>query len=153
MSCVYYSYMHSMHSPFHDLGWKWGIFCVQNPRKGVYFKLGYEHGIHFGREWGAYCLEDAGPWFNIKTTSYDRLISTMGFPILVRCYIESGPWVIRDTLVFVRAPAGISSFALPVISNKNRELSHRTSKDNKETRSRHNSNTFTPHKQGSTRVA
>ena len=26
--------------------------------------------------------------------SYDRLISTMGFPILVRChlYIESGPW-------------------------------------------------------------
>ena len=28
--------------------------------------------------------------------SYDRLISTMGFPILVRChlYIESGPWFI-----------------------------------------------------------
>ena len=48
-----------------------------------------------------------GPWFNKKyhltsignpmeeiRRSYDRLISTMGFPILVRChlYIESGPW-------------------------------------------------------------
>ena len=47
------------------------------------------------------------PWFNIKMTSYqykkshsgdrrsdDRLISTMGFPVLVRLhlYIESGPW-------------------------------------------------------------
>ena len=47
------------------------------------------------------------PWFNIKMTSYqykkshsgdrrsdDRLISTIGFPILVRLhlYIESGPW-------------------------------------------------------------
>ena len=28
--------------------------------------------------------------------SYDRLISTLGFPILVRChlYIESGPWIL-----------------------------------------------------------
>ena len=43
-----------------------------------------------------------GGWFNIKLTSYqyrkshfgDNLISTMGFPILVRwqLYIESGPW-------------------------------------------------------------
>ena len=48
-----------------------------------------------------------GPWFNIRChltsignpimeirRSYDRLISTMGFPILVRykLYIESGPW-------------------------------------------------------------
>ena len=41
-----------------------------------------------------------GPWFNIKMSSYQYrkshcgdLISTMGFPILVRChlYIESGP--------------------------------------------------------------
>ena len=52
-----------------------------------------------------------GPWFNIKITltsignpiveirrSYDRLISTMGFPILVRrrLYIESGPWFLQD---------------------------------------------------------
>ena len=51
-------------------------------------------------------FEHPGPWFNIKMTScqyrkfhveirrsYDRLISTMGFPILVRrhLYIESGP--------------------------------------------------------------
>ena len=30
--------------------------------------------------------------------SYDRLISTMGFPILVRChlYTESGPWTLSD---------------------------------------------------------
>ena len=55
-------------------------------------------------------LWDPGGWFNIKMSSYqyrkshcgdktiwrssDRLISTMGFPILVRwhLYIESGPW-------------------------------------------------------------
>ena len=31
--------------------------------------------------------------------SYDRLVSTMGFPILVRwhLYIESGPWWLRNT--------------------------------------------------------
>ena len=48
----------------------------------------------------------SGNWFNIKVPSYlienpimeiwsyDRLISTMGFPLLVRwqLYIESGPW-------------------------------------------------------------
>ena len=29
-----------------DFGWKRGIFCVQNPRKGGVFKLGYEqHAI------------------------------------------------------------------------------------------------------------
>ena len=52
------------------------------------------------------CLETAGGWINIKMSSYqyrksiveirrsyDRLISTMGFSILVRwhLYIESGP--------------------------------------------------------------
>ena len=53
---------------------------------------------------GCASLQIPGPWFNIKMSyqyrkshcgirqSYDRLISTMGFPILVRhLYIESGP--------------------------------------------------------------
>ena len=33
--------------------------------------------------------------------SYDRLISTMGFPILVRwhCYIESGPRISANTVL------------------------------------------------------
>ena len=54
---------------------------------------------------------DTRPWFNIKMRltsignpivdirrSYDRLISTMGFPILVRryLYIESGPRIITN---------------------------------------------------------
>ena len=55
-----------------------------------------------------------GVWINIKMPSYqyrksiveirrsyDRLISTMGFPILVRwhLYIESGPWCQCDTII------------------------------------------------------
>ena len=41
-----------------------------------------------------------GPRFNIKMTSDDRLISTMGFPILVRwhLYIEPGPRVLGEML-------------------------------------------------------
>ena len=44
---------------------------------------------------------ESGPWFRWYVSGghlwgfpLDRLISTMGFPILVRChlYIESGPW-------------------------------------------------------------
>ena len=33
---------------------------------------------------------------------------------------------IRDTLVFLRAPSDVSSFALTAISNENKELSHTT---------------------------
>ena len=54
------------------------------------------------------CTKPSGPWFNIKMSSnsigipivemrrsYDRLISTMGFHLLVRwhLYIELSPWV------------------------------------------------------------
>ena len=63
-------------------------------------------------EWiSNFILYFPGPRFNIKChltsignpiveirRSYDRLISTMGFPILVRrhLYIESGPWTCND---------------------------------------------------------
>ena len=44
--------------------------------------------------------------------SYDRLISTMGFPIPVRhLYIESGPWILRQVWN-VGPPSWMSSSAL-----------------------------------------
>ena len=39
---------------FGDFVWKRGVFFAQNPRKGVFFKLGYERGIRFRREWGGW---------------------------------------------------------------------------------------------------
>ena len=37
-----------------DFGWKRGgfFFSSKKREKGVFFKLGYERGICFGREWG-----------------------------------------------------------------------------------------------------
>ena len=74
-------------------------------------KVHHSFHIHFMIDVGMvpYGTRTAGGWFNIKMTftsivnpivkirrSYDRLISTMGFPILVRwhLYIQSGPWVL-----------------------------------------------------------
>ena len=35
-----------------DFDWKRGVFSQRIREKGVFFKLGYERGIRFGREWG-----------------------------------------------------------------------------------------------------
>ena len=44
-----------------DFGWKSGVFLVQNSRKGVFSKLGYEHVIRFG--WGKPRIS---PDYNVK---------------------------------------------------------------------------------------
>ena len=46
--------------------------------------------------YGCHLVSIGNPTVEIRR-SYDRLISTMAFPILVRChlYIESGPWTLQ----------------------------------------------------------
>ena len=34
-----------------DFGWKRGVLSSQIREKGVFFELGYERGIRFGRRW------------------------------------------------------------------------------------------------------
>ena len=77
----------------------------------------------------AYMCQWTCPWFHIKMShqyrkshcgSYDRLISTMGFPILIRhhLYIESGPWSsLVHCLLPVRgqAVAWFNTDLLPII--------------------------------------